>query len=151
MPVCHPGSLDRLPWYPIGSLPPPHSLPVLPDACLTPPAPPGSRQLKQVRSCVSLPGCVWHFMFYRVFSHLCLSPWEGSWEVLLAPILQIRKLRLKEVKSHTQDNTVRIPHYNWHHLQISIYQVPDYPQHLAGQWTRLAGYGCCWPGMDIQM
>lgn len=35
-------------------------------------------------------------MSFIVFSHLCLVTWEGIWEVLLTPISQVRKLRLRE-------------------------------------------------------
>lgn len=119
------------------SLPPPHSPPALPDACLAPPGfLPCSRQLKQVGSCESLSWCVGHFMLYRVFFHLCLITLGGERESLLTLILQVGKLRLREVKSHVQDHTARILHSSWHYLPISTYQVPDYPQHPSGPETK---------------
>lgn len=102
-------------------LPPPHSPPALSDACLTPPAfLPCSRQLKQVESCDSLPWCVWYFMLCRVLSHLFLITLGGELGNLLALIVQMRKLRLREVKSCVQHHSARILHCSWHYLQITI-------------------------------
>lgn len=78
LPVCHPGSLDGLPWHPIHTAfhpltPYQHCLMHVWHLLLL-----CSRQLKQVGSCVFFPGCVWHFMLYRVFSNLCLITLGGE-------------------------------------------------------------------------
>lgn len=48
----------------------------------------------------------------------------------------MRKLRLREVKSYVQDHPLWIQHGSCHYLQISMYQLPNYPLHLAGHWTK---------------
>lgn len=125
LPICHLGSLDELPWHP------PHSPPVLPNECLMPPAlPPSSRQLKQVGSCECLPGCVWHLVHYRVFSHPCLINLGGNWKGLLTPILQMRKLRLREVKLFAHN-----------HIARTTVDTSSNTIHLSGIWLATAP---CW-------
>lgn len=77
-------------------------------------------------------------MLCRVLSHLFLITLGGELGNLLALIVQMRKLRLREVKSCVQHHSARILHCSWHYLQISIDQLPGYPQRLAGHWTKLS-------------